>query len=146
MRAAKYLIAIWTAVLAYTGMTISLGMTGFSAYRVLQGEKDKQQQNLDALKSLNQELKNTTDALLYDKDTIAIFARELGFASKDEKFIRIVGLSALHKQRMEAGGVLSAAKPDYTPDYVLKIISLCMGIFVFITIAWGDYYLHRKKD
>ncbi|MDR1904582.1 MAG: septum formation initiator family protein [Treponema sp.] len=146
MRAAKYLIAIWTAVLAYAAMTTSLGMTGFSAYRELQEEQDKQQQNLDALKSLNQELKNTTDALLYDKDTIAIFARELGFASKDEKFIRIVGLSALHKQRLEAGGVLVAAKPDYVPDYVLKIISLCMGLFVFIAAAWADYYLHRKKN
>jgi cell division protein FtsB len=146
MRAAKYLIAIWTAVLVYTMMTISLGMTGFSAYRELEGELVKQQQNLDALKSLNQELKNTTDALLYDGDTLTIFARELGFASKDEKFIRIVGLSALHKQRLEAGGVMAAAKPEYTPDYVFKIISLCMGLFVFIAIGWVDYYLHRRRD
>jgi len=92
MRAVKYLFALWTGILIYALFSVLFGAGGLSAYRQLQAELVRQEANIESLIMINSELENTVNSLLYDRDTLAVFAREQGYASRQERFIRIVGL------------------------------------------------------
>ena len=139
MKAVKYLIALWVGVLIYTSLSILFGSMGLSAYRQLEIEYEKQEANIKNLKLINQELEDTMNSLLYDKDTLAIYAREQGYAEPHERFIRIVGLGANQRANTSVGQVITALEPRYSPDRNLRIIAFCIGISVFLCMTLFDF-------
>jgi len=138
MKIAKYLFSIWAGVLIYTSLVMMFGAKGVSAQRQLEAEQEKQVANIESLRRINQELENAMNSLLYDKETLAVYAREQGYASNRERFIRIVGLGVNHKNKVFEGKVLVAAEPQYTPDRSLIIIAFCTGAFIFICMVVFD--------
>ena len=145
METVKYLFALWVGVLVYTLLSVFFGSMGFSAYRQLQREQKKQEANIENLRLINRDLEHTTNSLLYDKDTLTVYAREQGYASRQERFIRIVGLGGNQRSRASAGEVVTAADPQYIPDRILQIIALCMGITIFICVAVFDLMKFMAK-
>ncbi|MDR2103893.1 MAG: septum formation initiator family protein [Treponema sp.] len=148
MRSIKYLLGFWTAVLVYGLCSFFSGATGFSAYRHLEDERLKQQKNMEALRVINKELETAKNALLYDKDTLTTYAKELGYGRPNERFIRIVGLGDIKKQRTNPGQTVIAGEADFVSDNILKIISLCAGLTVFICFAIFDLLraVQEKND
>ena len=138
MRASKYLFSLWLGVFIYALLFFVFGARGISAHSQLLLEQEKQEVNMELLKQTNRELEDTMDSLLYDKDTLAVYAREQGYASGRERFIRVVGLGLNNKSRTSAGSVLVAAEPQYIPNETLIIIAFCAGISVFICMAVFD--------
>jgi cell division protein FtsB len=136
----KYLLALWAAIAVYALSSVLVGASGFSAYKQLAAERDKQRANIEALQNLNQELEGTSDALKYDSDTIRVYARELGYGVPREHFVRIAGLSGTKKQRMTAGQVTVPQKPDSIPDQTLRIYSICAGAAVFLLLCLYESY------
>jgi len=61
----KYLLALWVAIAVYALSSVLAGASGFSAYKQLAAERDKQRANIEALQNLNLELEGTMDALKY---------------------------------------------------------------------------------
>jgi len=146
MKAAKYLFSFWAGVLIYASLALIFGAKGFSAHRQLEVEKIKQEANVEDLKFINGELKNVMNSLLYDKDTLAVYAREQGYASKQERFIRIVGLGVSQKSSTSPGRVIVAAEPQYAPDRTLVIIAFCAGASIFICMVIFDLLrIFREK-
>ena len=139
MKVVKYLFAFWAGILIYASLSILFGPTGISAYQQLEQERNRQEENIASLKSINRELEDATNSLLYDRDTLAIYAREQGYAYPQERFIRIVGLGANQKIRTSAGDLVFAAEPQYTPDRTLRIISLCAGATIMLSMAFFDF-------
>ena len=138
MKAVKYLFAVWAGVLIYALLSVMFGDMGFSAYRQLENERKKQEANIESLVLLNRDLENSMNALLYDRDLLAVQAREQGYATRQERFMRIVGLGVNQRSTMSPGEVVFAAEPQYTQDYILKIIALCTGITILICMAVFD--------
>jgi len=138
MKAVKYLFALWVGVLVYVSFSVIFGAKGFSAYNQLEKERQKQESNIENLKLVNRELEDTRNTLLYDKDTLTVYAREQGYASQSEKFIRIVGLPGNLKTRTFTGDIVSAMEPQYTSDRIIRIIAFCMGITIFFCMAIFD--------
>jgi len=145
MKAPKYLFAVWAGVLIYASLSVVFGAMGFSAHRQLEKEKKNQEINIENLKLINRELEDVVNSLLYDEDTLAMYARELGYASERERFVsererfvRVVGLGIAKKNRLSPGSVLLIAEPQYTPDRTLRIIALCAGITIFICMVIFD--------
>jgi cell division protein FtsB len=145
MRALKYSISLWTAAVVYALFSLFSGTMGFSAYKQLSLERDKQQANMEALRRINKELEGTMDALRYDSDTIAVYARELGYGSEEEHFIRIVGLPGAKKQRVMAGQIILSRVPEALPDKVIRIISIAAGLAVFICLGISDFLKFRRS-
>jgi cell division protein FtsB len=145
MRAIKYLAALWVGAAVYAVFSITSGPMGLSAYHQLEDERDKQLGNIETLEVANQELENTKDALLYDKDTLSVYAREQGFASPEEKFIRIVGLESAQKPKSSPGLVVSAAVPQYTPHRSLRIFSCCAALSLLICMGAYDFLKFLKS-
>jgi cell division protein FtsB len=131
MRAFKYLIALWTAFAVYSVFSLLNGAAGIPAYEKLSAEREKQWENMKNLGLINEELENTKNNLLYDRDTIAVYARQLGYGREDERFIRIVGLGGVKNPHTTAGQVLVAEPPEFIPDRIIKIGALCAGLAVF---------------
>ena len=146
MKAVKYLFAFWAGILIYTLMSVIFGVTGFSAYRQLQGEIRKQETNVRDLRLINAELENTMNSLLYDRDTLALYAREQGYAAGQEKFIRIVGLGRNEKAVSTAGEIVVAENPQYISDKTIKIIALSMAITILICMAAFDFMKYLRDQ
>jgi len=127
----KYLIGLWAAVVVYAFFSFFSGPKGLSAYDQLLAERARQQANLQALHTINEELEKTKNSLLYDQDTLLAHARQLGYGQEDERFIRIVGLGGRNASQITEGKVYFAALPDFLSDRTIKIIALCAGFVVF---------------
>jgi len=117
MKVLKYLAALWAAVVVYTVLSLFYGAMGFSAYERLLSGRDLQWANLKKLGAVNAELENTQNNLLYDQDTIAMYARSLGYGQDNERF-RIVGLGGIKNPYTAAGEVVSA------PLFLIKLLNL----------------------
>ena len=134
----KYLFGVWAAVLLYTSLTVSFGAKGISAYHQLDGERARQEANIESLMLINRNLENTMNSLRYDEDSIAVFAREQGYATGAERFIRIVGLGGYQKSQTVSGGVIAAAVPQYIPNRTLRIIAFFTGATILLCMAAFD--------
>jgi cell division protein FtsB len=138
MRAVKYLLVLWTAAAVYTGISLYAGARGISAYRVLAEEQEKQEQNMKILEQINTELENTRNALLYDRDTIRVYARNLGLGEQGEKFVRIVGLGQAGKAPPSPGEILIAEEPRSMAHKTILSISIFAALAVFIALLVSD--------
>ena len=131
MRVFKYLIGLWAAVIVYSIFSFFSGPKGLSAYNQLLAERAQQQANLQALRTVNEELEKTKNSLLYDEDTLRAQARQLGYGQEDERYVRIVGLGGINASQITEGKVYYAAVPDFLSDNIIKIIAFGAGFVVF---------------
>ena len=145
MKLAKYLFSVWAGVLLYASLFFVSGPRGVNAYRQLENEQKRQEANIESLKQVNHELENTVNSLLYDKDTLTVYAREQGYAAENERFIRIVGLGLSKKSKISTGKVVFAEEPQYVPDKTLIIVAFCAGVSVFICMAVFDLLRHLRE-
>ena len=134
----KYLFALWAGVLIYALLAGFFGARGLSAYGQLQNEQARQETNIENLRLINRELENTMNSLLFDRDALAVFAREQGFATSQERFIRIVGLGGYQQSRTSAGELVIAASPQHIPGRAIKIIAFSVAMTIFICMAVFD--------
>jgi cell division protein FtsB len=139
MKLVKYLAALWIGVFVYVFLSFFWGAAGVSAYRQLETELDKETANIEALKIINKDLENTKNALLYDKDTLTVYAREHGYALPEERFVRVVGAGNVSRMPLFSGQIAAPVPPEYTPDRVIRIISFFAAVTVLICIGAYDF-------
>ena len=144
MKLAKYLLAPWAGILIYALLSVFFGPSGLSAYRQLEREQQRQESNIENLRQINRELEDSMSSLLYDRDTLSIHARELGYASSQERFIRIVGLGVNQKNLTSHGELVIAAEPKYFPNINIRIIAVLAAISIIICLLVFDL-LKRLK-
>jgi cell division protein FtsB len=134
----KYLVPLWIGVCIYVICSVFTGPTGLSAYKQLRVEQEKLAANMENLRHLNMELENTGNALVNDPDTIAMYARELGYGYADERFIRIVGLEKPLKQSIDPGQILLAVKPEHTSNGIIISFAFWIAFGTFLCILVPD--------
>jgi len=139
MRIFKYLIGIWTAVVFYTFFSFFSGPKGLSAYNQLLEERDHQWTNINELGIINEELEKTRNNLLYDQDTLMVYARQMGYGQENERFIRIVGLGTIKNTPAVTGKVYMIKDPDYLSDKTIKIVALCAGLLIFTMLFMLEF-------
>jgi cell division protein FtsB len=138
MKAAKYLFALWATLVIYASLAAVFGAMGLFSQFQLEQERQSQEANVENLKKTNRELEGLISSLLYDEDTMVVYAREQGYASKDERFARIVGLKTSQRNKPSSGSVIFAAEPQFIPDRTFRIIALCVGISILFCSAMYD--------
>ena len=131
MRVSKFLFGIWTAIAVYTLFSFTSGPRGIYAYNQLLAEREQQWANMRELGSVNEELEKIKNSLLHDPETLLIHARQMGYGSDDELFVRIVGLGGAQNTPPVAGKVYFTVEPDFISDKFIKITALCAGLVVF---------------
>jgi len=139
MKVIRYLIPLWIGVFIYAVFSICFGAKGISAFSQLKAERDRELANIEILKDINRELESTRNSLSVDKGNFTVYARELGFASQGESFIRIIGLGGPKRTISSPGQVITPQDPEYTSDKFLRIVSFFVAITMFISM--GAYNL-----
>lgn len=119
-------------------MSIFAGAQGIFAYDELLEEQKKQEANMEKLQRINAELENKRNALLYDHDTIRVYARNLGFGAKNEKFVRVVGLGQARKALLLPGEIVNAETPRSIDNKTIRFISIFAALAVFIALLIQD--------
>jgi cell division protein FtsB len=140
----KYLTPLVLAVFVYSILSITLGARGFSAYSQMQDELGREQDNLETLQQQNQQLDSKMKALLYDKDTITAYARELGYIEPGQKFVRVVGTAGVSSLHYNMGRVVRAVKPASLSNDSIRNISLGFAFALYISIALAE--ILRRQD
>jgi cell division protein FtsB len=138
MRTLKYVMPLWTGIVIYSVTVITLGKTGLRSYDDLSRERDKQRLNLEKLSDIQESLSGIRDALKYDGDTIAVYARDLGFGSEDERFIRIVGLNSVHFPQIHEGEIVQVETGEFIDDKTLRVIAVCAAGALFLFLLFTD--------
>jgi cell division protein FtsB len=138
MRAVKYSIVLWIFMVVYAGMSFFAGPKGISAYNDLLDEQNRQEKNLQDLERINAELENTRNALLYDRDTIRVYARDLGFGEKGENFVRIVGLGQSQKVPLFPGEIVEAEERRSLGVRTICLVAAFAALAVFIAFLVQD--------
>ena len=122
----------------YVLLTVFLGAKGIYAQSQLEKEFTKQEENIGTLGLINRKLKDFVNSLMTDEDTLLVYAREQGYASPRERFVRIVGLGVNQQNITDPGTVVIAAEPQYTPNWIFTVIAFCAGLTIFIPAVIFD--------
>lgn len=141
----KYLLVPWLAVAVFCIGSLLSGSTGLRAYKALESEHVRIISNLEQLKRINQDLEASMDALRYDADTISMYARELGYGSEHERFIRVVGLGSARKQHLFAGQLVFVQNPQMMDTVKIQLFSLSCALVLFLFFAVSDF-LRKTRD
>ena len=124
-------MGLWTGIAVYSLVSLLGGPSGLSAYRQLALERERQWDTMRELGVISEELENTRNGLLYDHDLIAVYARRLGYARANERFIRVVGLGVTANPHTTEGQVYFAREPKTVSDTNIKIAALVAGLAAF---------------
>ena len=144
MRFLKYLFAVWITLATYTVSAFFLGSTGTYACEQLAAERDRQRSNIEALRSINQELEGTLNSLRYDPDTVRVYAWVLGYGERDVTFVRFVGRGGAKKQRTTAGQMIIPRTPNAVPDRILWFFAFCVGLGA-LTLAGISGFVQERR-
>jgi len=144
MKLIKYLFPLWIGVIIYTVLSLCFGAKGFSAYRQLESEMEKEVSNIAILSAINAELSESRNMLYNDKTSYSVYARELGFAASGESFIRIIGLGSPPKIPVSPGQAVAPNSPDFVEDRILQILSFFTAFTFFISMVSYDFFKYMK--
>lgn len=139
MKLIKYLIPVWIGVFIYAGMSLFFGAKGLSAYSQLEAERKREQANINILAEVNRDLINSRNNLKTNANDYLVYARELGFASKGENFIRIIGLKNSAQSISAPGHVIMPVSPQHIPDKPLRIISFFLSFTMIVSMLTFDF-------
>jgi len=133
----KFFTALCACLITYAVLSALFGQSGLLAMNELRQERDRLSINMEKLRAINSELKDTLDALRSDTDTLTVQARQIGYATQGERFLRIEGLAPGARKPAPVGDLLSIRSPSFIPDIILRIVSLLIGIIV-LTLSMGS--------
>ena len=139
-----YMLVPWTTVVVYTFFSFFLGQNGLYARKHLEAERLRLLENQKTLEYTQKDFLKIKENLLNDHDTLSVYARQLGYGTEDEQFVRIKGLSVAVNTNMPTGQVFYATGPEFVSDTVIKIISLCFGLTVLVFFLIKDAFLRMR--
>ncbi len=144
MRFLRYIAVPWTFLLVYTFFSGVLGQNGLYAKKHLESEYLRLIEHERVLENANRSVLTTRNNLMHDPDTLAVYARQLGYGIGNEKFVRIRGLSVAMNGTIPDDKVLYAVEPGFVSDNMIKIISVFFGAAVLIFLLINDFYVFKE--
>jgi len=138
-----FLASVAAAVTVYCALSMVYGAASLSVYRELTDGRDVQLENIEKLESINSELKHSLENLLYDRETLAVQARQLGYGYEGDRVIRVVDREdwrplTMNNINISAGDIISVSEPVFLPDWIIKICALFTGVLVFAVLLTFD--------
>jgi hypothetical protein len=112
----------------------------------LEAERIRLYENQKKLESINTEYKNIKNNLMWDTDSLSVYARQLGYGREGEEYIRIMGLGIAINTDMPAGQVYYSVNPVYVSDTTIKIVSLLFALAVLSFLLIRDLYSPAEPE
>jgi len=141
------MLSIWVAIAVYSIGAFVYGPTGIVAMKHMTLQKVKLVSNLEQLELIRLNLSYSVDSLLYDRETLEVLARDLGYGKPDESFIRISGTDSIFKSHYVVGGLVSS-ETSFAPlsEDQLRLLALASGLMIFIlSVLFGGKSDKRSR-
>jgi len=138
----RYLFVPWTIVAVYSILSFAAGQNGVLARLHVESEYQRLEENRQSLAAAQRNSLRAKETLLTDDDALSVHARRLGFGSRDESFVRVVGVGVTASSGIAApsGQVLHAIDPDFLENHAVLTISMILGALVLLFFLINDLY------
>ncbi len=128
----KVILPIFTFALVYSFLSIYFGPKGVLALRQLTQERNQLMRHVQTLSDTGDALSIRIANLSSDPDTIAVYARELGYVNENERLIKLLHFSGSIEQHEDAGSLYQIQAPRFLSDTICKSIALLMCCIVLL--------------
>lgn len=145
----RFLIAVFFGTLFYTLISLVGGEDGLLSMRQLEAQRERLSENTASIEKIHDTLTSEEDALENDPDTIAAYARKLGYVriedpaadggagESPERLIKVKGLAVKESQVFDTGTVLKHTEPRYIPEWICKVFGACvMALSYFLLLLF----------
>ena len=132
----RLLFSLYIGFMAASLVYYLYSPTGFFAYRQLQGEIVRLENNLQDLKDLHRELSGEFDSLRRSSETVILRARDLGYARSGETFLMLEDFKPRPGNYYSVGRIITpgAAKTNRNAASLLTGIVSMAAAFLLIAI------------
>jgi hypothetical protein len=155
VKSLKYLACLWLTVVVYALLSMFFGQGGFHAYKTLELGRERQLANIEKLKETQNELTASRNALINDKESIQLRARDLGLATDGAHYARILGVNGADSSRSITGRAGSSATGSvYRPstaaggmsDLSLRLAALAAGLALLAVFLMLDITRRSRRS
>jgi cell division protein FtsB len=139
------LAALWLGTAVYVALSVSVGRDGFAAQKQLNAQKQRMSLRAEELERTNDELNAEYNALKYDPETIAAYARKLGYVAENEKLLKITGLPARTDTVYDAGAAVMREEIRCLSERTCKISGIAAGCLSYLFLSVRGLSGKRKR-
>ena len=129
------LAAVYIAFMTYGVELYVWGDHGILAYKDLAVYKQRLVQNIEELKRTGANLRREAESLQYSAETVALYARKLGYFDSDERHLRVEGMK-LQKDYFVVGELVKPYSRSEIDRTVFRIIALLAGGIGYIMLRF----------
>lgn len=149
MKLRYIMLSLWVAVAVYSTFSYLYGPTGLASMKRLELQKARLEKNVEELEQIRQNLTYSVNSLLYDRETLEVLARDLGYGKPGEYFIRISGADSVFKNRVVVGGLVRSENSEaMLGESQLRIIAFSSGLitlFFCLLFSTGSKRARKKR-
>jgi len=135
----RFLIALYTSLLVYFALTMTMGATGIAEYRRLTEYKSVLEENLADLEALNHNLQDKALILRTEPETLMVYARDLNYYDGNEGVIILRGYET-RQNSYPMGKMLAWTRTprNRTPLFRAAAFLAGAGVYLLLTfLHWG---------
>lgn len=129
------LAAIYIAFMTYGVELYVWGDHGILAYQDLALYKQKLEKNVEQLKRTGADLRGEAESLQYSAETVALYARKLGYYNSNEQHLRVEGMK-LKQDHYIVGELVKPYSRTMIDRIVFRIIALLAGGIGYILLRY----------
>jgi cell division protein FtsB len=138
MKRFRFLTASLAGTLLYVVISLFGGQNGLWASQQMLEQKRILSTHTAEIQRIHDRLDLEYTALEQDPDVISAYARKLGYVSDGEKLVKISGLASSVDEIYDTGKIQKPSDLQYLPEWVCKLLSLAIGMLVFIMLLLND--------
>ena len=130
-RSFALLAALYAAFCVYSLQVILWGEQGYFAYQRLDAYSQKLEENLQSLEKIHTNLGREFGNLQHNSDTVALYARQLGYYEEGERGVKIEHMDLSNSYYL-VGEMQPPFKQKRVNPAVFRVIAALFGISVYI--------------
>lgn len=136
-RGLAFLAALYTLFMIYSLELYIWGEKGLLAYQELETYKERLAGNIDSMELVHENLRGEFESLKGDTETIALYARKLGYY-RDREYQVIIEQMDLPRSHYIVGELVKPYKRKTVDNQIFGIIASLFGVSAYIVLRFKE--------
>jgi cell division protein FtsB len=136
-RGLAFLAALYTLFMIYSLELYIWGEKGLLAYQELETYKERLAGNIDSMELVHENLRGEFESLKGDTETIALYARKLGYY-RDREYQVIIEQMDLPRSHYIVGELVKPYKRKTVDNQIFGIIASLFGVTAYIVLRFKE--------
>ncbi len=136
-RGLAFVAALYAMFMIYSLELYIWGEKGLLAYQQLQNYKERLADNIDSMELVHENLRGEFESLKGDTETIALYARKLGYY-RDREYQVIIDQMDLERSHYIVGELVKPYKRKNVDNQIFGIIASLFGVSAYIVLRFKE--------